>query len=389
VRDRAGLADALAAAPADEHGWVRGVGYVDTVAGDLDSAGLDVLHAARPVRIQHRGGARWTVNTTAAARLALTSASHPGVERNGDGTPTGRLWRADDWMRARLPNTGPPDLAAVGARLARLGITAVTDATPDLDTTALDAIGTAARGGALPQRVHLLGVPLGTPAPEGTTAGPYKIVLADSDLPDPDSLADRIRAAHTTGRAIAAHCVTREALILLLVALDAAGHRPGDRIEHAALVPAELLGDLAARGLRVITQPGFLAHRGDDYLREVPTAEHPDLYRCHSLLHAGVPLALSSDAPHGPLDPWSVLAAAVRRRTPTGAVLGPAERLSPRQALDALRTPPEAPGARPPTVTPGTQANLVLLHTPLATALASPDARVVRHTIIRGQLMAE
>lgn len=56
-----------------------------------------------------------------------------------DRHPTGRLWRADDWLRTRLPSTAPPDLTEIGARLARFGVTAVTDATPDLDPTALDA----------------------------------------------------------------------------------------------------------------------------------------------------------------------------------------------------------------------------------------------------------
>ncbi|WP_280253007.1 hypothetical protein [Nocardia abscessus] len=40
-----------------EHGWVRGVGYIDTVGGDLDAVALDALRAARPVRLQYRSGA--------------------------------------------------------------------------------------------------------------------------------------------------------------------------------------------------------------------------------------------------------------------------------------------------------------------------------------------
>jgi len=57
--------------------------------------------------------------------------------------------------------------------------------------------------------------------------------------------------------------------VLLLTALHDAGCVAGDRIEHAALVPAELVGDLAHWGVRVVTQPGFLTHRGDDYLRDL------------------------------------------------------------------------------------------------------------------------
>jgi predicted amidohydrolase YtcJ len=71
VRDAGALAAALTAASADSSGWVRGVGYVETVAGDLDAAALDRLHAARPVRIQHRSGALWMVNSVAAVQLGL------------------------------------------------------------------------------------------------------------------------------------------------------------------------------------------------------------------------------------------------------------------------------------------------------------------------------
>lgn len=107
-------------------------------------------------------------------------------------------------------------------------------------------------------------------------------------------------------------------------ALGDAGPRPDDRIEHAALIPPELVPDLARLGVRVVTQPGFLAGRGDDFLRDVPPADRPDLYRCATLLQAGIPVALSSDAPFGPLDPWSVIAAAAsRRQTRSAATAAP------------------------------------------------------------------
>jgi len=376
VRDPAALTVALAAAPADEAGWVRGVGYVESVAGDLDAAALDRLHAGRPVRLQHRSGALWIVNGSAVDRLGLATADAPGIERGPDGAPTGRLWRADDWLRTRLPPAPPPDLAGTGARLARLGITSVVDATPDLAQSALDALAGAVATGALPQRVTLLGAPLDGGLPVGLAAGPYKIVLADSGLPALDDLVDRIRGAHAAGRAVAVHCVTREALVLLLVALRTAGVVSGDRVEHAAVVPAELIGELAALGLRVVTQPGFLADRGDDYLRDVPAADHDDLYRCSSLLHAGVPVSLSSDAPYGPLDPWAVVSAAVDRRTRSGAVVAPAERISPTQALAGYL------GDRP--VARGAPADLLVLDRPLAEQLAAPTADAVRAVLIGG-----
>jgi len=404
VTSSAALAAALAAAPPGEDGWVRGVGYTEDVAGLLDAAGLDRLHRDRAVRLQHRSGALWVVNTEAVRALGLAGVGHPGIERDGQGRPTGRLWRADDLLRTLLPTSRPPDLAATGTRLARLGITHVTDATPDLDATAVDAISAAMASGALPQHVQLLGAPLGwapAAAPRAPTAGPhapglwphspavgpFKIVIPDSMLPDIDTLTESIRTAHGDGRAVAVHCVTREALVLLLAALDEAGTRPGDRIEHAALIPAELISRLHSLGLTVVTQPGFLAQRGDDYVRDVPAAEQGDLYRARSLLDGGVGWALSSDAPYGPLDPWAVIAAGADRRTPSGHVIVPAERLTLPQALAGYLSPPEAPGSAPRRVAVGRPADLVLLHAPLAGALAAPSADLVAATLIGGSIV--
>ena len=378
------LRRALAAAEPGDDGWLRGTGYAETVAGDLDAPALDRLHAGRPVRLQHRSGALWVVNSAGAAVLDLAGATHPGVERDAAGRPTGRLWRADDWLRSRLGPTRLPDLGAVGTRLTRLGVTAVTDATPDLTPAAVAAFAAAREDGTLPQSVRLLGAPLGAEVPPTLDVGPVKVVLADSGLPDLDVLIDRIRGAHAAGRAVAVHVVTREALALLLAALDVAGPLPGDRIEHGALVPAGTVADLARRGLRVVTQPGFLADRGDDYLRDVPPAEHDDLYRAASLLAGGVPVALSSDAPYGPLDPWRVIEAAVGRRTRSGAVAAPAERLAPAAALAGYLAGTAEPGGPPRTTSAGTPADLVLLAGAPADVLDAPSADRVRAVVVAG-----
>jgi predicted amidohydrolase YtcJ len=388
------LAEALAAAEADDDGWVRGVGYTEGVAGLLDAAGLDRLHAGRPVRIQHRSGALWIVNTAGLRALGLAGPAHlgiehPGIERDSNEDPTGRLWRADNWLRVRLPGARPPSLRQVGARLARLGITHVTDATPDLDDTAIAAIVTAMASGDLPQRIRLLGAPLKWTAPAGSrspTPGPYKIIVTDSELPDLVALTDRITAAHAADRAVAVHCVTREALLLLLAALADAGVRPGDRIEHGALIPAEVIPTLRAHNLTVVSQPGFLSERGDDYRRDVPAAEYADLYRARSLLDGCVGYAVSSDAPYGPVDPWAVIAAATCRTTPSGKVISPAERITARQALAGYLSSPDQPAgpARPLAI--GSPADLVLLSVPLVQALAAPSAELVAATFTGGSV---
>jgi predicted amidohydrolase YtcJ len=207
----------------------------------------------------------------------------------------------------------------------------------------------------------------------GPATGPYKVVLADSALPEIDELTERIRTVHAAGRAVAAHCVSRDALVLLLAALSDAGPLPGDRIEHAALVPGELVPEVARLGVRVVSQPGFLPHRGDDFLRELSADDHRDLYRCASLRQAGVPLALSSDAPYGPLDPWAVIAAATDRRTASGQIAGRSERITFTQALRTYLAPPGDPGGPPRRVKPGMTADLVILRAPLASVPGLPQ----------------
>ena len=44
-------------------GWLRGVGYHESVAGLIDRRWLDSYGPDRPIRIQHRGGRLWVLNT--------------------------------------------------------------------------------------------------------------------------------------------------------------------------------------------------------------------------------------------------------------------------------------------------------------------------------------
>jgi predicted amidohydrolase YtcJ len=374
VRTAGELTQTLRATVPDENGWIRGTGYFESVAGDLDAAALDAMRPDVPIRIQHRSGALWVLNSAALAATGASWAGHPGIERDVAGQPTGRLWRADDWLRERLRQGSFPSLAAVGADLLGYGITAITDATPDLDAAAIKSISDAMLRRELPPRVHLLGVQLGASVPDipGLSVGPFKIVLADSGMLTYPELAGRITAAHEAGRAVAVHCVTLEALVLLLAALRDVGTRAGDRIEHAGIVSADLIGDLAQLGVRVVTQPGFLADRGDDFLRDLPAGEHADLYRCGSLLRAGVRVALSSDAPYGPPDPWAVMAVAVSRRTTSGRVAGVAERVAFGAALAAYLGPPDDPGGPPRRVAVGSPADLVVFRVPFAALPGCP-----------------
>lgn len=392
VTDRRGLAASLANADRQlpEGRWLRAVGYHESVAGDLDRAGLDRLVPARPARLQHRSGAHWVLNSPAIDRLDLEHAKVAGLERDVAGRLTGRLHRADDWLRRRIAEPVVPDLSTVGAELAIRGVTGVTDATPYTDLEQLRPLVEAVASGALPQRVVVTGGSelAGAPAPPGLEWGPVKIVIDDLDYPPLDALADRMRVAHRHGRNVAVHCVTRAALALALAAWDTAGARPGDRVEHGSVVPPELRSGLRRHRLTVVTQPSLVAERGDDYLRDVDDDDRPHLYPCRRLLEAGVPVAASTDAPCTDGDPWAAIAAAVTRRTRGGAVLGADEAVAPDRALDLFLGDPHRPGGPPRAVAAGAHADLSLLAAPRAEALRRPAEVEVVLTIRHGRILS-
>jgi predicted amidohydrolase YtcJ len=376
VRDRADLAHALAAGR-PHRGWIRGVGYHESVAGDLDATELDRLTAAVPTRVQHRSGALWMVNGLGVSALGLDDVQLAGVERDGDGRPTGRLWRMDDWLRERIGVDPSPDVAGVSAELARYGVTGVTDATPDLGVSAVTVV----VAGGFEQRLLSLGVDV----PAGVGLGPRKIVVADHQLPSFDELVELVRAARP--RAVALHCVTRAALVLTLAVLGDVGAHPGDRIEHAAVGPPELARRAAALGLTVVTQPGLVRDRGDDYLDQVEADDQPFLWPFASLLAAGVRVGCSSDAPYGGLSPWASIAAAVERRSISGRPVAAAERVDAWTALRGYLSPLSDPGGEPRSVVAGAPADLCLLDRPLADALRSPADVEVLLTVRGGRII--
>jgi predicted amidohydrolase YtcJ len=373
VHTRDELELALRAAPEPE---LRGVGYHESVAGELDRAALDRLVADRPVRIQHRSGALWMLNTLALRELGLPE------------TGNGRLFGSDRALRERRPASRFPSLRSVGQRLARMGVTGVTDATVSNGEPELGALVRALETGELCQRLVLMGSPeLPAPAHPRAVRAAVKLVLRDSALPEFDALVARVGGAHSAGRAVAVHCVTRAELVLAVEAIAAAGARAGDRIEHASIAPPDTARRMAELGVTVVTQPGFLFERGDSYATDVDAADRPWLYRGRGLIEAGVPLGAGSDAPFGEPDPWRAMRSAVERRTRAGLCLGPDETLTPERALALFTSRAEAPGGAPRRLQPGAPADLCLLDRPWQSARTTLSAEHVRATLCDGELV--
>src|SRR3954471_7770094 len=368
---------------AADRGPVRATGYYETVAGPLDRDVLDALVPDVPVRVQHRSGAVWSLNSAALATSGLLDANDEAVERDAQGRATGRLLRGD-YLLMRSDATGPPDLTDVGLLLASVGVTGVTDATPRLDATAVAALRTQASDGTLPQRLLLLGAPLDDPVAHGH---PWKVFVDELGGLDPVALVEEVRAAHEAGRPVALHCTSRVETVLAIDVLRSAGHRRGDRLEHAGVVPLELTGELARTGVTVVTQPNFISERGDAYLVDVDPEDHDLLYRCGSLINAGVALAAGTDAPYGRPDPWAAAAAAAGRRTETGVVLGADDRVSAQRGLELFLGDPLAPGEPPRQVRPGSVADLCVLRAPLDEVLADLSAALVAATVIGGRIV--
>ena len=390
IENRASLAQALqkAAAALDPAVILRGVGYHESVAGDLDRWDLDALLPNHPVRIQHRSGALWMLNSPALAQIDLERGPlPPGFERDESGQPTGRIFREDAWLRTRSEWNRPPELSEVGTLLARYGVTGVCDATPSNSAEEWSLFARARHSGALPQKLRLMGSPElpQTHQDPHMERGAVKWMLDENNLPAPETLIEIIQKAHQDGRGVAFHCVTRSELVVALDALERAGALELDRIEHASVTPPDLLDWMKRLPIAVVTQPNFLFERGDAYLRDVEERDQPWLYRCAGFLEARVPLAGSTDAPFGEPDPWAAMQAAVDRRSALGHAMGPEEALSPEQALALFQSPLSGPGRGSAAITPGAAADLVLLGCSWSEARDRLEAEDVAATWVAGQ----
>lgn len=129
-------------------------------------------------------------------------------------------------------------------------------------------------------------------------------------LVPPDELQPLLRRATEAGLECAVHAIGDRANGLALDAFAATGAR--GRIEHAQLLTPDDLPRFAELGLVASVQPEHAVDDRDVADRYWAGCTHR-AFAYRSLLDAGVPLVLGSDAPVAPLDPWIALAAAVRR----------------------------------------------------------------------------
>ena len=413
------VADAVSNTPRGD--WIRGVGYDDTALDerrhptrwDLDEAAPD-----HPVRINHRSGHASVLNSAAMRRVGIgeSSPEPPGATIARDletGSPNGLLFEMDEYLDSRVTPLSRPDLESAidkaSNRLLSLGITSVQDATHSnsvarwrLFEDLRKSQPRLPRLTAMPGAHHVAefadeGLKFGS-GDEWLRVGHAKImVTASSGRRTPDSAEFRTIVAECVDRGfpVAVHAVEADVVQNVANDLSASGSTGlgvPHRIEHCSETPPDTLGPVAECGAAVVTQPGFVYHSGDRYMKTIELTMLPFLYRARSLLDMGITVAFGSDAPVADPDPMPGVYSALTRRTASGATLGDGEGIDLYDALYASTTAPAQLAGIGDTVgklAPGHLADIIVFDTDLESA--DPDklasVRLVM-TILGGRIVS-
>ncbi|MBH1936969.1 amidohydrolase [Streptomyces sp. AV19] len=144
---------------------------------------------------------------------------------------------------------------------------------------------------------------------------------------DAAAVATHVTACTEAGIQAGFHAIGDAALTAVVDGLRAAAEKLGldkvraarHRIEHAEMLTPEHIAAFAEFALTASVQPAFdAAWGGEDgmYAARLGRERARALNPYAALLRAGVPLALGSDSPVTPLDPWGTVRAAAFHRTP-------------------------------------------------------------------------
>ena len=385
VASEADLKSALRAQPGRH--WLRGTGHHESVSGHLDRQWLDTWAPDRPIRIQHRSGRLWILNSLGMEIIAKSAVSMTPHEQDRLTNEDGRLYDVDELL-GKLTRSEMPPVKLASQQLAAFGVTGINDMTPSNNAETWQWFSELQASQDLLQKVRMSGRPaLGrcqrTPR---LFVGETKVHLHDSSLPDFGDFVSTITESHEKQRNVAVHCVTEVELVYTLSAFRAASTLAGDRIEHASVIPPALIQQLYVLGLNVVTQPNFVHERGDAYLKDIPLTEHAFLYRTNSLMLAGVPTAFGTDFPFGHPDPWAAMDAATKRTTSSGHLLNDAERITPESALNGFLGELSAPSSIR-SIEPGAPADCCLLDAPWQVLRNDLSSTHVLMTVRDGELV--
>ena len=412
----------------------RGLNEATLAEGHLPTrTHLDAMVPHRPVFII-RTCAHIAMANSRALELAGITRETPDpagghIERNASGEPTGILHETALGLISRhIPPPTAAEYRAMIAAAARLllsqGITSATD--PGVMPDLLDVYRALDEESALPLRLNVMAIrrPDGgtslLPLParhlsphlridtiklfadgglSGATAAmytPYRTGGQGVLRLTTEEIVEACRDAHLAGFRIAIHAIGDTAIDAVLDAYERL-RRLGvrgrhHRIEHFGMPTAEQIARARALGILAIPQAIFLHELGENFLAHLPDDAHIErCYPLRALLDAGIPMALSSDAPVVRCtSPLLGMQAAVLRRTAQGRPLAPTHAISTFEALSAYTLGgAEASGdlANRGTLTPGKWADMTVLDAnPLTTPTEELSNIKVEMTFVGGHL---
>lgn len=354
VRSGAELLQALGTY-ADQHTgrviWGHGYdphGFPDELPGPDE---LSRVAKGRAVYLSRVDGHSCLVDRSTLSAAPLARAQ--GIEKDGDGNPTGLLRREANHIVRRW-SVGAMSAVelreardAVAHHAASLGITAVHEmGGPDI--MGIDDFD-AWRFGRWPVEVvpYWGGVDLGFVIERDLkqvggdllldgSLGSHTAALCEpyADVPgsghlefDDDTLTEFFLEATHAGIQVGTHVIGDAAIRQAVRCwqaveeklpdyLDGAVRRLHHRLEHAEVMPPELLDDVADLGLIISAQPAFEARWGGPdgmYQRRLGDERNSWTNPFRSLADRGVNLAFGSDANVTPMDPWGTVHAATSR----------------------------------------------------------------------------
>ncbi len=347
--------------------WIHGVGFDHTSLPEgrfPTTAELDAVAPDRPCWLIHASGHAGALNSAGIERLGLT----------GDGylvgiTAMGELCATDFAISDAQFAAG---IAAAGSEYLRHGVTLAQNSW--IEQRMLDRFVAVDRAGRMPLDVVLLPTAelepeLSANAPQNLdrlilgprklfTDGAFQVQTAHLSQPyhkpidgdptrrgmrytEPDQLAADVLRLHKAGHQIHIHtngdAGSDDALdaIEAALAVDPRGdHR--HTLVHGQALRDEQLNRMARLGVSVSFFSAHVYFWGDKH-RDVflgpERAARIDPSR--SALDRGVRITIHNDAPVTPTRPLHLMWCAVERQTSTGEILGPAQRISPEEALRA------------------------------------------------------
>ena len=332
--------------------WIRASGYDETALAearhptrwDLDDAAPD-----HPVRLDHRSGHGCVLNSDAMTRIGIgDSTDEPKgatiVRDLRSGQPSGLLLEMSDYLDGRIPSPPVGEIEDGVRRASRMllshGVTSIQDATHrnsmqrwELFGKLRSSIGDMPRVTMMPGFQHLdeftgSGLNFGC-GDSLLRVGHCKLMVSASSgrqTPLHDELCRVVSSCAESGFPVAIHAVERETIISAAEAIQRANANAGTvmrhRIEHCSEGTPDAVESVVRSSAWVVTQPGFVHHSGDRYLKTVEPSMSPHLYPVGALARAGVRLAFGSDAPVSNPNPMPALRAAVTRLTAQGRTLG-------------------------------------------------------------------